>query len=86
MRLNDLKILIPCTCCGKPGHIAYDGTKMRTARQASGLGLREMARRLKISPMTLSRIEQGPTTEYRALQFLRALKMEKPDDQSSVKP
>lgn len=75
MELNDLRTSIECPCCrGKCRVLAIDGTKIQAARKAAGLGLRETARRMGISPMTLSRIERtDATTEHRGRQFLRAL-------------
>lgn len=75
MTLADLLIRVDCPRCGAKGReTLVDGAKMREAREAAGLGLREVAAAIGIAPMTLSRLERSNrTTEDQARQFLRAV-------------
>lgn len=51
-------ITVPCARCGQPV-TEFDGTSLRETRISLGLSLRELARRLCISPTYLSDIERG---------------------------
>jgi transcriptional regulator with XRE-family HTH domain len=48
----------------RPGHVEAEqrqrfGTQIRLARERAGLGLRELARRINVSPAFLSTVERG---------------------------
>jgi len=48
----------PCPTCGAPRPVV-DPASLRAIRLAAGLSLREVSRRLRISPSYLSDIERG---------------------------
>ena len=54
-----------CHCCKGSGEEidnAFVGEQLRINRINAGIGLRKMARRLKISPSFLSNLEKGKRT------------------------
>jgi len=73
--LTDLLAQVNCPRCGGEGHEAViDGRKMRALRLAAGLDLGDVASRMGVSRMTLSRLERSNrTTETQALKFLSAI-------------
>lgn len=52
-----------CSACGGEGYVwdpsEYIGRKMRETRKARGIGLRQMARRVRCSAPYLSDVERG---------------------------
>lgn len=49
---------VPCPCCGAPRRgWKFRGEDLRAAREAAGLSLRELARRIELSPAYLSDLE-----------------------------
>lgn len=75
MTLADLLTRIDCPRCGaEDREEVVSGAKMRKAREDAGLDLGDVASRMGISRMTLSRLERSNrTTEDQARQFLAAL-------------
>jgi len=51
---------IACACCGGSGRVVvFDGSSLRKRRQLTGVTLRELARRIKVSAAFVSDIELG---------------------------
>lgn len=60
MKTSTLTTYRKCPRCGGSGSIeCLDGPLMRELRQRNRVSLREMARRLNLSPAYLSDVEQG---------------------------
>lgn len=52
-----LRYRTPCHRCAGLGYIEWRGAELRACREWRGLSLREVARRMKLSPAYLSDVE-----------------------------